>query len=47
MEPDQRDDISFFDLNDLPKNLIDADRQSLEQIFKSKNCSFTSFGYER
>ena len=45
MEKDQCDDISFFDVDNLPKNLIDADRQAIDCIYKGNGSKFTTFGY--
>ena len=43
-EPHQCDDISFFDINNLPENIIDADRIALNNIFNS-NQKYCEFGY--
>ena len=43
-EPSECDDVRFFDIEKLPKNLIDADRQALHSIY-SENLDFDTFGY--
>ena len=47
MEPNQCDDIKFFDINNLPENIIGADKLALKTIFKSnKEKSFETFGFD-
>ena len=45
MEPDQCDDLQYFDTKHLPDNLIEADKKALEEIFKNKTSTFTTFGW--
>lgn len=45
MEPNQCDDISFFEINNLPVNLIDADKQAINHIFMENNNKFKTFGF--
>ena len=43
MEPDKCDDLSWFDINDLPDNTIPYIRQAIENYRRSE--WFTSFGW--
>ena len=45
METDQCDDLQYFDTKHLPDNLIEADKKALEEIFKNKTSTFTTFGW--
>lgn len=45
-EPNECDDLRFFDINNLPDNLIEADRLALSSIY-GKNEAFETFGYEK
>lgn len=45
MEPDQCDDLSFFNTDCLPDNLIAADKKALEMIFGTQEKSFDTFGW--
>jgi ADP-ribose pyrophosphatase YjhB (NUDIX family) len=49
MEPDQCDDVRFFDIDELPKNMLEVDRQSLNYIFKTeeKDSLYQTFGYQK
>ena len=44
-EPTQCDDIRFFDINNLPENLIEADKKALQSIFASTGSNYTDLGY--
>jgi 8-oxo-dGTP pyrophosphatase MutT (NUDIX family) len=44
-EIDQCDDISFFDKNSLPDNIIGADNIALETIITKPQLRYISFGY--
>lgn len=46
MEPNQCDDIQYFETTNLPNNLIEADKKALEEIFKNKTTTFTTFGWK-
>ena len=46
MEKNQCDDIRFFNINELPNNLIDADKLAINTILKEKSISFKTFGYD-
>ena len=46
MEPDQCDDLKYFDTNNLPENLIPADKKALNEIINNKSSKFTTFGWE-
>lgn len=43
-EPNECDDVRFFDIENLPENMIDADRQALRSIY-GENLDFDTFGY--
>jgi ADP-ribose pyrophosphatase YjhB (NUDIX family) len=45
MEPDQCDDLRFFDVNNLPENIIPADKKALEEIYGKEPQSFATFGW--
>ena len=45
MEPDQCDDLSFFDLDNLPDNIIPADKKALEKIYGKEKQTFATFGW--
>ena len=45
MEPDQCDDLKFFETDKFPENLIEADKNALDKIFKSKETTFSIFGW--
>ena len=47
MEPDQCDEISFFDVDKIPENVIEADKKALNIIFSNKKTNYASFGYEK
>ena len=43
-EPDQCDDVQFFDVNNLPENMIDQDKLALTHIY-GDGATYDSFGY--
>ena len=45
-EPNECDDIRFFQIDNLPDNIIEADKKALSSIY-SKNEKFNTFGYEK
>ena len=45
-ETNQCDDIQFFNIKDLPPNIIEADRKALSSIY-NQNQNFATFGYEK
>ena len=47
MEPNECDDIRFFKIDNLPDNIIGADKQALESIFGEQTSTFDTFGYEQ
>lgn len=47
IEPDQCDDLRFFNTDCLPDNLIAADKKALEMIFGTQEKSFDTFGWEQ
>lgn len=44
-EPDQCDDVRFFDENSLPENIIGADKKALDLIINGQGEKYTSYGY--
>lgn len=44
-EPDQCDDVSFFDEHSLPENIIGADKKALDLIINGQGEKYTSYGY--
>lgn len=44
-EPNECDDIRFFDVNNLPDNIIDADKKALKAIFSNDPSSYGTFGW--
>lgn len=47
MEAGQCDDINFFDVYNLPENIIGADKSALEHIFGSEERKYLEFGYDK
>lgn len=45
-EPNECDDIQFFDIDSIPKNIIEADKQALKDIY-AKLSTFDTFGYQK
>lgn len=45
-EPDQCDDLQFFDIDNLPQNIIDADKKAIASIY-DQNQTFDTFGYDK
>ena len=48
MELDQCDDIQFFDTNELPENIIEADKKAIEAVFgksQKEQTVFSIFGW--
>lgn len=46
MEPNECDDIRFFNVNELPDNIIGADKMALSYIFGEQNIKYQAFGYD-
>lgn len=44
-EPDQCDDLRYFDLDNLPENLIGADKVALESIYGKTPSTYGTFGW--
>ena len=44
-EPDQCDDVQFFDINNLPTNIIEQDKLALDCIYNKKDITYASYGY--
>ncbi len=47
MEPDQCDDIRFFDKTSLPDNIIGADKKALTTIFTKQEQKYETYGYNK
>lgn len=45
-EPDQCDDLRFFDISNLPTNLILADKEALESIYGKNPSGYGIVGWE-
>lgn len=45
IEPDKCDDLSWFDLNKLPKNIIPHMRQAIELY--NQNIAFSEYGWDK
>jgi len=45
MEQNQCDDLQFFETDKFPENLIEADKKALNEIFKTKEMTFSTFGW--
>lgn len=46
-EPDQCDDVRFFDINSIPENIIEADKKALNIIFGNNKSKYEEFGYSK
>ena len=46
-EPDQCDDVRFFHIENLPKNIIEADKKALNIIFGNNKSKYEEFGYSK
>lgn len=46
-EPEECDDVRFFDTDNLPQNLIGADKEALDLIFKNSQIRFHTYGYSQ
>ena len=44
-EPDQCDDLRYYDLDNLPDNLIPADKLALESIYGKDSSTYGTFGW--
>ena len=44
-EPNECDDVRFFDIKNMPKNIIEADKKALDSILHSKESRYGEFGY--
>lgn len=45
MEPNKCDDLSWFDLDDLPNNIVPCDKHALEQAFNW--IHYSEYGWEK
>ena len=45
-EPEECDDIKFFSIDNLPQNVISADKKALQEIYFNSDSKFSTFGYE-
>ena len=46
-EPNQCDDVRFFDINSIPENIIEADKKALNIIFGNNKSKYEEFGYSK